>query len=222
MSFHSQANEDQIIEDLTKKLGIKEGWFAEFGANDGYIFSNTARLREDFGWSGVYIEADILQSIALKVAMDWQNTTGKSSIHVIQSMVTVENINDVFASTPLSKDFDFLSIDIDGNDYWVWEALTYLPKIVCIEYNCNFHPHESMALKYDPSHIYKNDKNYGASALALTKLGQRKGYKLVAYTPMLNLFFVRSDLAKDLPEIDVNSIQKADCHAGVLAGFVEV
>lgn len=217
MSYHSQANEDQIIEDLTKKLGISKGWFAEFGANDGYTLSNTARLMEDFGWSGVYVESDLTQAANLK-----RNMAGNSRIHVIQSMVTAENINDIFASTSLSRDFDFLSIDIDGNDYWVWKALTYSPKIVCIEYNSNFHPHESVALKYDPLRIYHNDKNYGASAFALAQLGRRKGYNLVAYTPMLNLFFVKRDLSKDIPEIDVNSIQKADCHTGVLTGFVGV
>jgi hypothetical protein len=217
MSYHSQANEDQIIEDLTKKIGISKGWFAEFGANDGYTLSNTARLMEDFGWSGVYVESDLTQAASLK-----RNMAGNSRIHVIQSMVTAENINDIFASTPLSRDFDFLSINIDGNDYWVWKALTYSPKIVCIEYNSNFHPHESMVLKYDPLRIYHNDKNYGASAFALTQLGRRKGYNLVAYTPMLNLFFVKRDLSKDIPEIDVNSIQKADCHTGVLTGFVGV
>jgi len=217
MSFHSQSREDEIIEGLIKKLGISKGWFVEFGAKDGYELSNTARLMEDLGWSGLFIESDLAQAAILK-----RNMAGRPNIHAIQALITAENINSIFANTPLPQDFDLLSIDIDGNDYWVWEALTYLPKIVCIEYNSNFHPYESKALEYNPKRIYQNDKNYGASALAMVKLGKRKGYKLVSFTPMLNMFFTLENISRGIPEINVNNMGKMDCHRGCVAGFVEV
>lgn len=217
MGYHSQSGEDQIIESLINQLSITNGWFVEFGAKDGKTLSNTAHLMEDFGWSGVYIEANQLEADALK-----KSISTNPNIYPIQAMVTSENINEILATTPLPQDFDLLSIDIDGNDYWVWQAINYTPKIVCIEYNCNFHPTESMALKYDPLHTWIQDKNYGASALALTRLGKRKGYRLVSYTFQLNLFFVREDLAENMPRYDVNNILKSNCHHGYTDKFILV
>ena len=207
MSYHSQGAEDYLLEDLNKKLGISQGWFVEFGAKDGYTLSNTARLMEDFGWSGVYIEADKELATALI-----QNMSKNPKIHPIHAMVTAENINKILETTPVPQDFDLLSIDIDGMDYWVWQAITYRPKIVCIEYNSNFLPNESKTLPYNPKHIYNSDigKHFGASSLALRKLGIKKGYKLVAYTSLLNVLFVRNDLASEMPEFI--EIPQADNH----------
>jgi len=217
MGYHSQNGQDYIIEDLSKKLGIANGWFVEFGAKDGYVLSNTAHFMDDYGWSGVYIESDKILADNLKI-----NMAKNPKIFPIHAMVTAENINEILKTTPLPQDFDLLSIDIDSNDYWVWQAITYTPKIVCIEYNSNFHPTESMALRYNPTYLYQNDKNYGASALALIKLGKRKGYKLVTYISLLDLIFVREDIAKDIPEFNINQIGKADNHPGYTDKFIVV
>jgi len=216
MGYHSQNGQDQIIEDLNKKLGINIGWFVEFGAKDGYTLSNTAHFME-CGWSGVYVEADPALAESLK-----KNMSGNPKIHTVNAMVTAENINDILSKTPLPHDFDLLSIDIDGNDYWVWQAITYNPKIVCIEYNSNFLPTESMVLKYDPLHVYQNDKNYGASAFALYKLGKKKGYRLVIHITYLDMFFVREDLALNIPELDINKIWKTPQHPGHTDKFILV
>jgi len=216
MGYYSQNGQDQVIKDLNRKLGIIDGWFVEFGAKDGYILSNTAHFMEN-GWSGIYIEADPILACSLK-----ENMSNNPKIYAINMLVTVENINDILSKTPLPQDFELLSIDIDSNDYWVWQAITYSPKIVCIEYNCNFHPTESMSLKYDPNYVYKCDKNYGASALALMRLGKRKGYKLVYNIPALDLIFVREDLAQNIPELDINQIVKSNNHPGYTDKFIQV
>ena len=76
----------------------------------------------------------------------------------------------------------------------------YRPKIVVIEYNSNFKPHQNKVIRYDPEHRWDNTMYYGASAGALNQLAEEKGYTLVAYTPALNLFFVRNDCAEGLFE----------------------
>lgn len=213
---YSQGNEEQIIRGLNSALGVTSGWFVEFGAWDGFQYSNTAFLREA-GWSGVLIEADRRYFTKLT-----HNVSKNENIYPIQAFVTAENINELLLKTPLPQDFELLSIDIDGNDYWVWKSLEYRPKVVCIEYNSNFTSSESVALRYDPKHVFKTDKNYGASAAAFVKLGKTKGYTLVDHTPRLNLFFVRDDVKGDLVPLPVERVEKLECHSGVADKFIEV
>ena len=97
------------------------------------------------------------------------------------------------------KRFDLLSIDIDGIDYWVWKAITaYEPRVVLIEYNAAVPPHESQTIPYDPHFMWSGATNYfGASVLALKKLGEQKGYALVGCDNSgTNAFFVHQSLVK--------------------------
>lgn len=116
-------------------------------------------------------------------------------------MVTAENINATLEQGGMRGEIDLLSVDIDGNDYWVWKAITAIqPRIVAIEYNSSFGPERSLTVKYDPSfsRYEKHDSGlyYGASLAALTKLADEKGYLLAGCDSAgVNAFYVRRDAA---------------------------
>lgn len=103
----------------------------------------------------------------------------------------------------MPKEFDFLSIDIDGNDYWVWKAIDenrFGARVVCIEFNCNFaDQYHSCAIKYTPEMDSRipSIHYYSATLPALKKLGESKGYSLIFRVCHQNLFFVKTDLLHD-------------------------
>jgi hypothetical protein len=169
----SQTGEDGILNKIFEVMGIKHGWCVEFGAWDGKHLSNTYNLIANNGWSGVLIEAD------KKKFRDLQTTYRgmPNSIVAINKCISFEGegaLDNILANTPIPINFDFLSIDIDGNDYHIWDSLQiYKPKVVCIEHNgCIPHNIEFV----QPRNM---SVNQGASPLALKKLGKAKGYELV-------------------------------------------
>ncbi len=207
----SQGGEDGIIAEICRRLKIEKGSFVEFGAWDGVYCSNTYTLAQR-GWSGVYIEGDRERAETLaKNLREFENCTPICSFIMAEGD---QRLDAILSETALSKDFDLLSVDVDGNDYWLWKSLTdYQPKIVVIEYNSNFGPTESKTIPYDSGHMFDETMFYGASAAALNGLGREKGYTLVAYTTGLNLIFVRSDLAEGHFEpVQVESIPTRRLH----------
>lgn len=104
--------------------------------------------------------------------------------------------------------FDLLSIDLDYNDYWIWKAIeTYVPRVVVIEYNATPGPSESQVVEYDPYHRWDGTDHFGASLLALVRLGHLKGYELIGCDSKgVNAFFVRSDLVED--HFEIRSIEE--------------
>jgi hypothetical protein len=118
---------------------------------------------------------------------------------VKRERVDAENIESLFASYGVPEEFDLLSIDIDGNDYWVWKAITaYSPRVVIVEYNVFFQPEMARTIAYDASHVWDKHRHgldHGASLAAFDKLAQEKGYRLVYTEPYCpNAIFVREDL----------------------------
>lgn len=123
---------------------------------------------------------------------------GKESLlGVRQEFITAENIEPLFQKYGVPPEFDLLSIDIDGNDYWVWKAITHFrPRVVIMEYNANKGPDASVTIPYDPAFIWDKTDYQGASLRALEKLGREKGYTLVATDRNgVNAFFVLTALA---------------------------
>jgi hypothetical protein len=173
---YSQGGEDGVLQRIFECIGTESEYFVEFGAWDGRHLSNTAHLRLDHGWSGLLLE-------------------GSSERHcepVREEFVTVENIHSLFERYRVPERFDLLSIDIDGNEYWVWQALRdFHPRVVVIEYNVFFGTAVSKTMPYDPDHAWDKTYFHGASLAALRKLGREKGYSLVhtdSFAP--NAFFV--------------------------------
>jgi hypothetical protein len=162
-------------------------WCCEFGAWDGLHLSNTARFILEEGFSAVLIEGDP------KRVRDLEVNFPESSVIKISSFVTPEgneSLERTLSGTEIPADFDLLSIDIDGMDYYILASLKdYKPKVICVEFNPSVPNSVRFVQEKDPS------LKHGASALAITELAEKLGYVAVAAT-FCNLILVRSDLSQ--------------------------
>lgn len=191
----SQNGEDGVIGELLRRIGHEgPGYFVEFGAEDG-VEMNCALLADVFGWSGALLEGDPEKHGRLhrKYAPSGRVTTR-------QTLVAPDNIEPVLRDIGVPDEIDVLSIDIDSDDYWVWEAITTISaKIVVIEVNTHLDPRVA---KVQPlgAGPWQGTDYYGASVAALSQLGERKGYRCVHLDLTgNNLFFVRNDLPGEYP-----------------------
>lgn len=189
---YSQQGEDGIIRELFYRIGSGGKYFVEFGVEDGSV-CNTALLAHHYGWCGTYIEGDARSAELLGAR--WRS---HERVQVKQAYLTANNVNQVFMSMKVPAEFDLLSIDIDGNDYWVWKALAiYRPRVVVIEYNAAYVPPERWIMAYDPDHRWDGTTHFGASLAAMHALGLRLGYALLGTESRgLNAFFLRRDLLR--------------------------
>ncbi len=185
-NIYSQTGEDGVLLKALETLTARDKWCVEFGAWDGQHLSNTFNLIKHHGYSGVLIEGDAQRFNNLRTR--FADEPRVMPVNCFVGFSAEDGLDKILANTPIPRDFDLLSIDIDGNDYHVWEAIrVYRPKIVCIEYNPTIPTEIDFVQAADPS------VNQGASLSALTSLGRRKDYSLIAVTP-LNGIFVRSEL----------------------------
>jgi hypothetical protein len=197
-SVYSQFGEDGIIQYLLRKVPIQNDLFIEIGVED-YTESNTRFLLQKDNWRGVLVDC---VDDAKRFLRD-SGLYGGRTVELIQAFLTQENIDEILA--PYAGDIGLLSIDVDGVDYFLWEALTVVsPRIVVIEYQSNWGPTETISTPYRPDfnrtkHHYTN-LAFGASLAALTHLADRKGYALVGSSEGHNAFFVRRDVLGSLPE----------------------
>ena len=193
----SQNGEDGIIAEIFRRIGTTNRYFVEFGSSSG-IESNTALLLRQ-GWSGLWIDAS---ASAVKDARRlFADRIAGGKLTVLEAFITAENIEDLFRQGKVPEEFDLLSIDIDRNDYYVWEKITrYRPRVVVIEYNAGIPPTMSWVIPYDPKAFgpIPFGSGNGASLKALEELGARKGYRLVGCDICgVNSFFIRDDLVGD-------------------------
>lgn len=186
-NIHSQNGEDGIIEFVLSKLPNKDNWCCEFGAWDGKYLSNTYNLVENSNYTAVYIEGDN------EKFNDLLNTKGK--IIPIKQWVGVsgdELLDNILSKTEIPKNFDVLSIDVDGTDYCIWEKfVNYKPKIVIIEINSNFDPEiliNNNVLEYEKMKLRSGSNIGGVNFKTCYELGKRKGYRLVTHTG--NMIFI--------------------------------
>ncbi len=194
----SQNNEDGILLYAFSKIGATNRQFVEFGIQDGRQ-CNTANLSLNFGWGGLLMDADAegIES-ARRFYADMIGTAAQE-ICFRQCFVTAENINTVLSESGTAGEIDLLSIDIDGNDYWVWKAITAIsPRVVVIEYNASLGAEKSVTIPYNAGFMPDETGLYrGASLQALTKLAHEKGYVLIGCEANgVNAFFVRRDIAQ--------------------------
>lgn len=194
-SVYSQFGEDGILEEIFRRLGVKQGVCVEFGGYDGVTFSNTAYLIRNLGWRGFFIEIDEEMSRLIRKNYESYPVT------VVKDEVLPSNIEAHLESFSVSHDFDLLSIDVDGNDYWIWQAITkYRPKIIIIECNGAYLPHEEWIMPFDVEHRWRADAHYGASPAALAKLAKEKGYNFVCCEEQgANMIFVAQEWSGTLP-----------------------
>jgi len=195
----SQWGEDGIINWLIDKLPGIPNTFIEFGVGD-YRESNTRLLLNLRNWQGLVMDG------SLKNIQDIHNQEiyWRYSLDAKHAFIDRDNINDLINESKIKGEIGLLSIDVDGNDFWIWESLNVIsPAIVVCEYNAVLGDIESLTVPYD-SKFYRTDSHYsnlffGASIRALIKLGKEKGYKFVGTTSTgCNAFFVRNDLVSSL------------------------
>lgn len=192
----SQAGEDGVITAVLERLSIEKGWCVEFGAWDGKYHSNTWNLVHKKGWKAVYIEAN--QGAFAQLV---ENSAGLQDVHCLNEFIEIEgpsSLDALLARTPIPKDFDFLVIDIDSNDWHIWKSLIgYRPKVVMIEFS-EFCPADIFYVK-DP--VAPGPSS--ASLTAVCELGKQKGYVLIAVIGG-NAIFVLNELSNQF-EIRDNS-----------------
>jgi hypothetical protein len=193
---YSQNGEDGIIAWLLAQVGAPSRAFVEFGIEDGRE-CNTANLSRTFGWSGLLLEADAAHVGAARAFYD-----RFPGVRVVQAEVTPQNIDPLLREHG-PPEVDVLSLDIDGNDYWVWQAITAIePRVVAIEYNASFGPERSVTVPYQGSFDryaeHASGFYHGASLAALAALGREKGYALVGCDSRgANAFLVRRELVRE-------------------------
>ncbi len=196
----SQNNEDGIIKFLLEIIGSEKINFFEIGFD--YYENNSLNLIKRAN-KGVYIDGSDKKVFLLKSILSFLYPF--KNIFVIKKFITKENINEVVSSHfSKNEEIDFFSIDLDGNDYYILEALNFKPKIICIEYNFWFGPEIKCSIPYDENFKWKMGSLYsGASINALVSLAKKKGYHLVALeTNCVNAFFVRSDFKDKFKILD--------------------
>lgn len=191
---YSQNDEDGILGEIFRRIGVARSEFIEFGCGDGGE-NNTLYLLLA-GWRGVWLDGDASNVAAASALRDAAQLGDR--LRIEKSLVTAENVNAVLAAAGASAEPDLLSIDIDGNDFWVWSALEAVnSRVVVIEYNAMFQPPHRVVQRYDPVRRWDGTSYFGASLKALEDLGVRKGYVLVGTgEPGINAFFVRRDLLR--------------------------
>lgn len=189
---YSQGDEDGVIEEIFRRLKIEKGRFCEIGVENG-LECNTLYLLHK-GWRGCWIEGNQQQQAFI---LDKFSSIIPARLVPIFSIVTAENINRFISQLVRQLgDLDFLSIDIDGNDIYLLEALEFAPKVLCVEYNAKFPGHISKRQIYDPTRFWTGTDYMGSSLKALAEVAQAKGYRLVGTNVTgVNAFFVRNDLA---------------------------
>ncbi len=192
-SIYSQNGEDGILRTILEQLQIGSGYFWEIGAADGSE-NCTRALAEQEGWTGLWVEGN---SELAKKAGKIGNPLG---VKTLETFVTTDNIKELAKNTTHPS---VLVIDIDGNDFWIWRELgKYIePSVVVIETNNSFGRNSHWVMPYNAHHQWKEDRNHGATLEALSKLGLRLGYTLIANDSSgVNAFFVKSELATRFPQ----------------------
>ncbi len=198
----SQFGEDGIIQHLINQVAIADETFVEFGVQD-YRESNTRFLLEHNNWRGLIIDAGEAHEEFVRTSP----TGWRHDLQTVASFVTAESINQLIDTAGFRGDLGLLSVDIDGNDYWVLQSITIVsPRILVIEYNSVFGPEQAVTIPYDPSfdrgkahysHLY-----WGASIAAVTLAAEEKGLALVGGNDAgNNAFYVRRELLGELQEL---------------------
>lgn len=183
-NYFSQFGEDGILERIFEVIPDIDRWCVEFGAWDGKHLSNTCNRILSHGYAAVLFESHPrrFQELQSNYAQSPRTITFRQAV----GFGPEDNLDRLLEQTQIPWTFDLLSIDIDGNDYHVWDAVQkYRPKVVVIEFN----PTVSDSLEF----VQEKNINvmHGSSLLALVRLGRRKQYELVA-TTFCNALFVDS------------------------------
>ena len=209
---HSQTDEDGILLFLFSILGVSKKLCVEICAGDG-IECNSANLILNHGWHGLLVDGN---KELVEQGRRFYRHSPQTCIFpptFVNSWLTRQGVNELITSNGFSGEIDLLSLDLDGIDYWIWEAIEAVtPRVVVVEYQDILGPDRNWTVPYadnfSASAYPKTDGMpdfAGASLGAFAKLGRRKGYRLVCVNRYgFNAFFVKNGLGEELlPEIAV-------------------
>ena len=194
----SQWGEDGIIQRLVNNIPIANKTFIEFGVED-FFESNCRFLMVNNNWRGFVMDG----SEAYIERLRSSHFYWKYDLQALSAFVTSENVNTLLRKSGFDSDLGILSIDLDGIDYWILDAVAYFqPRILILEYNAVFGSERAISVSYDKTFIrsQKHSSNlyWGASLPALSHAASKKGYVLVGTNSAgCNAFFVRSDLVNE-------------------------
>ena len=189
--------EEGLVEHLFAVHAPAERFCVEFGAGDGTNFSLARNLIERHDFGALVIEGDEAMANAL-IARYRSNPR----VTALRAFVSRENILSLFRQAGVPRRMALLSIDIDGNDYYLWETIAgeYRTDFVCIEYNPSFAPGQEFVISYDEGFRWSGDDYYGASFSSLVRLGETLGYRLIhCSSGGDNLIFASADIAAKFP-----------------------
>ena len=201
LQVFSQNGEDGVLHALFSHLGVQRGRFVEFGIQDGRE-GNAVLLADVMGWSGLFIEADPDAYVALEAK--YRHAPG---VATERARVRPGQLGELLEAHDLRRP-DLLSIDVDGEDYWIWRSSRVRPKVVVVEYNAALGL-ERLVQPADLGRGWDGSRAFGASLTALEALGRAKGYRLVhCELAGVNAFFVREDLAAECPDLPVEALYR--------------
>lgn len=182
----SEHGEDGVLKRVFEIIGASSRSCVELGALNGVHGSNVWQLVKNEGWSGVLIEAD--QTYFEKLQKEFSDTPGAECINAFVSFEGQQSLDNIFTRTRLPKEFDLFSLDVDGNEYHLWDSLnTYRPRVMLVEFNPTI-PNDVVFVQPRDMKVFQ-----GSSLRAFVELGKRKGYELVAANET-NAFFVLKEL----------------------------
>lgn len=183
---YSQAGEEHMIMGILLNIGLTNKFLVDIGAWDGTYLSNTKFLIEDHGFKGLLLDGD-----------------NHGNPEVKEIWVTKDNILDFLDNCHCPREFDLLSYDTDGNDYWILDVLLsyYQPRLIVCEFNGTIENGVSKTIEYNENHVWNNDDYYGFSFEAGKKLAEKHGYKVVFQNDALNMYLVKKELWEGEPDV---------------------
>lgn len=164
----SQKGQDSLIQYTFLALGTTNKYYVEFGARDGIADSNVFFLRENLGWNGLLLDCM------------YEN----QALNLHKRVLTKDNIVDTFKEFNVPNEFDFLNVDIDGNDYWLLKEILggklgeqgYRPRVIMVETNVRFSPETNLVQKYDEKWFWQGSGWYGCAPRTMAAMAARHGY----------------------------------------------
>lgn len=176
---YSQAGEEGYINFILDQIGHGDRFLVDIGASDGYSNSNTRYFLESLGYRGLLIDGD-----------------NKGNHNVFEEWITRDNVFEILQKYKCPREFTFLSLDLDGNDYDIINEILqyYKPRLVVCEINGTIPEGVAKKIKYNPNHTHRGDDYYGFSYSAAHILAKNNGYRVIFQNDALNVYMVREDL----------------------------
>lgn len=190
---YSQNDEDGIIAEIFRRIGVASRRFIEIGSGDGRENNTVTLLLQ--GWSGGWIDGKPRN--ARRMRKNFAPLLERGQLKFAEGFVTKASVQTLIDRAGGLKDIDLLSMDIDGNDYHILEMLALDARVIVLEYNSKFVPPIEWVMPYDPAHVWDNTDYFGASLASYERLLREKGYSLVGCNITgTNAFFVRNDMVE--------------------------